>query len=244
MNISLPMSVVPSGILVSPTTPSGASGGGPPGPTASTPTHSRISSGGPSGATVITPVHGGISSGGTPGAGNGHHHQQTPFSQSPAFGTAPLPGMLYQPGALGPPSGQEQYLLPWDMASCLETGTRPTPGMPTPEATREEADLQPWRWRGYPSLSKWMASDDDFFVLRRFGTLNARVALMLQDQLAYLEEELKNEDDACKRMPKGDSGSFRHDSRTRRRKILGATFWTLEKYSTNRGSHRVVNRQR
>ena len=29
MNISLPMSVIPSGIIVSPTTPSGASGGGP-----------------------------------------------------------------------------------------------------------------------------------------------------------------------------------------------------------------------
>ncbi|KAI4131594.1 MAG: hypothetical protein LQ347_002903 [Umbilicaria vellea] len=103
--------------------------------------------------------------------------------------------------------------------------------MPAPKPILEEADVQPWRWRGYPSFAKWMASDNDFLVLRRFGSLHARVALMLQDQLAWLEQELEKEDDACKRMPKGHSGTFRFESQWRRQRILGAVTFTLQKYN-------------
>ena len=90
-------------------------------------------------------------------------------------------------------------------------------------------------------MSMWMASDDDFFVLRRFGALSARVALMLQDQLTRLEEELGKEDIVCRQMPKGDSGTLRYDVRSRRQEILGLALWTLEKYSTQYSIVRAIN---
>lgn len=66
--------------------------------------------------------------------------------------------------------------------------------------------------------------------------MNARVVLMLQDQLMWLEQELEKEDEACKRMPKGDNGTFRKDTRLRRQNILDAATFTLEKYSMYRCS--------
>lgn len=67
-----------------------------------------------------------------------------------------------------------------------------------------------------------MASDDDFFVLRRFGDLSARVALHLQDQIVRLEEDLQHEDQVCRLAPdaEADSGTFRLDPRPKRGRIL------------------------
>lgn len=54
----------------------------------------------------------------------------------------------------------------------------------------KEEKEKPWKYVGYKVFSRWIASDPSFFVLRRFGTLNARVALSLQDEIAQLEEKL------------------------------------------------------
>lgn len=195
------------------------------------------------GAAALTPDSSPTSSGGRPRAV--HQSQQPEVEPQPPFpgslpaGNALLPGIFLPPGPQGafPPvdmrrPGPTEYLLPWHMSSFLGPGPQPTPEMPAPKPILEEADVQPWRWRGYPSFAKWMASDNDFLVLRRFGSLHARVALMLQDQLAWLEQELEKEDDACKRMPKGHSGTFRFESQWRRQRILGAVTFTLQKYST------------
>jgi hypothetical protein len=49
--------------------------------------------------------------------------------------------------------------------------------------TIEEVQAKPWKYIGYPTFSKWMASDADFFVLRRFDDLNVRVILHMQCEL-------------------------------------------------------------
>lgn len=132
---------------------------------------------------------------------------------------------------------QERGQQPWHMASHVEAQDRSSAPTSVPEdATTQEADLRPWKWRGYPEFSKWMASDDDFFISRRFGTLNARVILMLQDRLTYLEEELVKEDESCAHEEQGDNGTLRHDARKRRQEILTAISWALERYSRCRSS--------
>lgn len=78
-------------------------------------------------------------------------------------------------------------------------------------------------------MCTWMASDDDFFVLRRFGKLGARVALMMQNRIAQLEEELLNEDRASRDLGQ-HSGSFRNDPREQRTKLLEELVGRMEKY--------------
>ncbi|KAL9613055.1 MAG: hypothetical protein Q9167_002401 [Letrouitia subvulpina] len=74
-----------------------------------------------------------------------------------------------------------------------------------------------------------MASDDDFFVLRRFGKLGARVALLMQNRIVQLEEELLKEDEESRN--RGDhSGSFRNDPREQRNKILEELLGRMERY--------------
>ena len=89
-----------------------------------------------------------------------------------------------------------------------------------------------WSSRGYRAFCRWTASDDDFFVLRRFGKSSARVALYLQDQVAHLEEELEKVDLLCSQAPKefADGGTFRHDRWPRRRAILDELTVSLERY--------------
>lgn len=79
----------------------------------------------------------------------------------------------------------------------------------------EEADirLKPWKYVGYKGYSAFISSDDDFFILRRFDTLNVRVALSQQDELSSLETELIEMDEKFSRKDSEDidNGTFRGD---------------------------------
>lgn len=77
-----------------------------------------------------------------------------------------------------------------------------------------------------------MSSDNDFFVLRRFGKVGARVLLYMQDQIVELEEELRKQDDFCKSAPKelADSGTFRGDQNSKRRDIMRDLSVMLDRY--------------
>jgi hypothetical protein len=68
---------------------------------------------------------------------------------------------------------------------------------------------------GYPKLARFLDSDDNFMVYRRFGFLQTRLLLETQDQLRVLEERLDkldksetvgddNQDNLCSR--DGDGG--------------------------------------
>jgi hypothetical protein len=77
----------------------------------------------------------------------------------------------------------------------------------------QEEKEKPWKYIGYKIFSRWIASDPSFFVLRRFGTLNARVALSLQDEIAQLEEKLDYMDKiySSRDTPDAHNGTFREE---------------------------------
>jgi len=86
---------------------------------------------------------------------------------------------------------------------------------------------------GYPLLSKWMASEDDFMVLRRFGALNTRVLLLLQNDIAKAERALFAIDEEAKGLSeeKGRCDSISDDGNQARRTKLKALVPMLEQYS-------------
>lgn len=81
-------------------------------------------------------------------------------------------------------------------------------------------------------MCTWMASDDDFFVIRRFGELGARVLLFMQDQIVQLEEALQEQDNLCKNAPEeyADGGSFRRDRWPCRQDIMQKLSFSLDRY--------------
>lgn len=52
--------------------------------------------------------------------------------------------------------------------------------------------------KGYPQLATFLSSDSSFSLYRGFSYLHSRVLLQLQDELAALEKELDELDDADK----------------------------------------------
>lgn len=77
----------------------------------------------------------------------------------------------------------------------------------------EEKHKDPWQHYGYPALSKWMASANDFFVLRRFSATQVRCLLYLQNEIASKERMLHEWDKAALCLPvgKGNSGIINWD---------------------------------
>jgi len=72
----------------------------------------------------------------------------------------------------------------------------------------EEKDNMPWQYYGYPALSNWMASANDFFLLRRFSPLQVRCLLHLQNQIAVRGKRLDEWDRfaMCQVPGEGNSG--------------------------------------
>lgn len=67
---------------------------------------------------------------------------------------------------------------------------------PSPHTLAHQADEQfkrdhAYKYFGYPNFCKFMASDNDFFLLRRFGELNSRVLLKMQFEIMKLENQLQ-----------------------------------------------------
>jgi hypothetical protein len=97
--------------------------------------------------------------------------------------TATLPGPATAPDAHFP--GQLMTHIPMQPLSSSAA----TVSGSVDEETRLS---MAWKYEGYQALSKWMASDDDFFVFRRFESLNANTMLWMQDRISQLEQELAN----------------------------------------------------
>ena len=66
---------------------------------------------------------------------------------------------------------------------------------------------------GYNGYSDFIASENDFFILRRFASVSAKIALELQDEVVVLEERLEDVDRELSRrgMVDVNNGSFRDD---------------------------------
>jgi uncharacterized protein (DUF983 family) len=82
------------------------------------------------------------------------------------------------------------------------------------DLTHEYRARKPWKYVGYRDFCAFVTSDDDFFVLRTFSGLSARVLLALQDELSELEGQLEvhEKDIMAQSAPDVHNGSFRSES--------------------------------
>jgi hypothetical protein len=98
-----------------------------------------------------------------------------------------------------------------DRASGGSTNTACPPNEPL--ITTEEIEEKPWKYIGYRGYSEFISSENDFYILRGFKSLNTRIALAQQDQIAVLEERLKALNIEYGRRDAEDrhNGSFRSD---------------------------------
>ena len=96
-----------------------------------------------------------------------------------------------------------------------------------------DIDAKPWKYTGYRSFSAFVASDNDFFILRRFSALSARVLLGLQDQLSRLEEDLETLEKSVRKKDAPDihNGSFRQETEKAREALVSQAQRLLRDYS-------------
>ena len=99
--------------------------------------------------------------------------------------------------------------------------------------SENEKQRKPWKFEGYPSFSKWMASSEDFLILRRFGQLNVRALLLMQDRIVRKEESLLEIDDDARHGSDelGDSSSLRYEPRPEREELMDELIPMLRQYS-------------
>ena len=102
----------------------------------------------------------------------------------------------------------------------------------TEQPTEEEIERKLWKSIGYEGYADFLASDNDFFIFRKFASLNCRVGLSLQDQLSVLESELDDLDSQYSKKNAGDinNGSYR-DDREDRAQLVEKIYHKLGQYS-------------
>jgi hypothetical protein len=92
---------------------------------------------------------------------------------------------------------------------------------------------KPWKEVGYRGFSAFLASDNDFLIFRRFGSVNARLLLYLQDEIAVLEKDLEELEDLHAQDSAVDihNGSFRQDVLPARTRLLESLNVKVRQYS-------------
>lgn len=92
---------------------------------------------------------------------------------------------------------------------------------------------KPWKYVGYPGFSEFIVSDHDFFMLRAFSKITARVLLMLQDEIVQLETNLEDLDAKLSAEAATDvhNGSFREETSEESKGILREMAGKLRDYN-------------
>ncbi|OBT76054.1 hypothetical protein VF21_03538 [Pseudogymnoascus sp. 05NY08] len=173
---------------------------------------------------------------------------QAPASAQDTIQTTPLDRPSTAPSAL---QGSTKSLLEkesnpptTDATTNVSTTSNPTDALTSSgsalnEPTEQEIADNPWKYVGYPQFSRWVASDQAWFITRRFSTLNARVILLLQDRIVELEDQLNALDEVYS-LPRniiGDedrthNGSFRIDRESQRTTVLDNLSKALGQYNS------------
>ncbi|KAI8944289.1 hypothetical protein F4801DRAFT_600061 [Xylaria longipes] len=96
----------------------------------------------------------------------------------------------------------------------------------------EEVQKQPWKYVGYRRYAEFISSDSGLLIFRRFGALNARVGLLLQDKISLLEQNLINMDNEYSRRDADpiNNGSLRDDMEDREA-LLNEIACHLDRYN-------------
>lgn len=153
-------------------------------------------------------------------------------SQEMSIGTASTSVELSSTAPSSPPSTRRDSI-----------STSNTTGAEEPALTEEEIERKPWKYIGYKGYSKFIASDNDFYVVRKFATLNTRVTLALQDEIVVLESDLDVLDAQYSKRDAENlhNGSFRDDRQDRTALIEKITS-KLAKYSEQFPSPQVFSK--
>ena len=115
----------------------------------------------------------------------------------------------------------------------LILGARNMTSNQAPNTGDIEAQKPPWKQIGYRGFCKFHVSDDDFFILRRFGELTSRVLLAMQDELAEREDELNALEAHLSSASARDihNGSFRQEQSRERLALIHAIDQKLRSYN-------------
>jgi hypothetical protein len=94
------------------------------------------------------------------------------------------------------------------------TSTSPQSSTINQNVTQEEVDKKAWKYIRYKGYADFIASENNFFVLRTFASISARIALSLQDQVTVLENRLGELEKQYSSREARDvnNGSFRDNS--------------------------------
>ena len=108
--------------------------------------------------------------------------------------------------------------------------TPPVLSMPTADEIRKKN----WKYVGYRGTSQWMASDNDFFIVRRFATLNTRMLLTKQAQIYELNRQLDTLEEhmhSIQSVELYDNSTVVKDAFPERGRILNVLWRELKEYS-------------
>jgi hypothetical protein len=96
-----------------------------------------------------------------------------------------------------------------------------------------EIRKKPWKYIGYRGFTTFLDSDDNFLVFRRYGILNTRLLLYLQDKIAVAEKELEDIDIRFAKKETGNvnNGSFRQEMIGERARVLEQIHDLIKEYS-------------
>ena len=96
----------------------------------------------------------------------------------------------------------------------------------------EEKRGQSHQYHGYSTFAKWMASSNDFFLLRRFSVVTARSLLYLQHRIAKIERDLEYWDEYSKNEPVGKCSldSIDYDELPERKILIDEITPLLQQY--------------
>jgi hypothetical protein len=100
----------------------------------------------------------------------------------------------------------------------------------------EAALRAPQRLVGYRGYSRIISASKNFFIARQSTTLNARIILLMQDDIAELEAELNALDTKLSldtSVQHIHNGSFRMESSMERLKLLSNLKFRLKEYSNS-----------
>lgn len=100
--------------------------------------------------------------------------------------------------------------------------------------TRADIERKGWKYVGYRGFSRFLTTDNDFLLLRRFSTLHLRTLLALQDELTVLESKIEQVDLAASSKAYADchNGSFRGEHSQERTVLLLQLREKLLQYGT------------
>lgn len=119
-------------------------------------------------------------------------------------------------------------------STTAQTFESPATSRQTIEIEPTETDMQekPWKYVGYRGYSEFISSDDDLFILRRFGVLNTRIALSLQDKVCELEQKLSRLDKKYSSKTADDfNNATRRDDLPDRAELIDEITTVLTQYS-------------